>query len=74
MQGEDNLIVPLHAFPVMDTSMFPRKLMFQNKNIALGESYTHLLPLSTEYPVEFEFKITILQSHPSFQVHPLSGR
>ncbi|CAK8672316.1 unnamed protein product [Clavelina lepadiformis] len=72
-KGEENLLVPLHAFPVMDTSKFPRKLVFPSSGTILGESCSKILPLSSDCPVEFEFQITILQSHPSFKVEPLSG-
>ena len=27
-QGEENLIIPIHAYPVMDTSDFPEKISF----------------------------------------------
>lgn len=74
IQGEDNLVVPIHAFPVMDTSKFPPKLVFSDKGIVLGQNYTQVLPLFSYCPVEFEFEINILQSHPSFKVYPQSGR
>uniref|UniRef100_H2Z575 Abnormal spindle-like microcephaly-associated protein ASH domain-containing protein n=1 Tax=Ciona savignyi TaxID=51511 RepID=H2Z575_CIOSA len=72
-KGEENLIVPLHAFPVMDTSRFPRKLVFPQSGIRIGESSRKILPLYSHSPVEFEFQITVLQSHPSIVVSPLSG-
>uniref|UniRef100_F6W5C2 Abnormal spindle-like microcephaly-associated protein ASH domain-containing protein n=1 Tax=Ciona intestinalis TaxID=7719 RepID=F6W5C2_CIOIN len=72
-KGEENLIVPLHAFPVMDTSKFPRKLVFPQSGIRLGESCRKILPLRSHSPVEFEFQISVLQSHPSIVVNPLSG-
>ncbi|XP_078487466.1 cilia- and flagella-associated protein 221-like [Ciona intestinalis] len=72
-KGEENLIVPLHAFPVMDTSRFPRKLVFPQSGIRLGESCRKILPLRSHSPVEFEFQISVLQSHPSIVVNPLSG-
>jgi len=36
-QGEDNLVVPIHAFPVLNTSEFPKFIDFSL--VPLGEMY-----------------------------------
>lgn len=72
-KGDENLIIPLHAYPVMDTSEFSKKLVFPTKSVILGETQTQTLPLKSACPVDFEFQLTVAQSHPAFTVHPLSG-
>lgn len=72
-EGEENIIIPLHAYPVMDLSGFPKKLVFDTTSSKLGETRRKLLPLRSPCPVDFEYQITILQSHPALSVHPMSG-
>jgi len=37
LQGEDNLMVPIHAFPVLNTSEFPKFIDFSL--VPIGETY-----------------------------------
>ncbi|XP_029201287.2 LOW QUALITY PROTEIN: cilia- and flagella-associated protein 221-like [Acropora millepora] len=70
-KAEENLIVPIHAYPVMDTEGFPREVHFPS--VPLGESVTHVVPLKCSIPVDFEFTLSYIQLHPSFTVSPMSG-
>ena len=72
-KGEENLIVPLHAYPVVDTSDFPKKIVFAPRQVILGDSTSKKFSLSSHCPVSFEYQISVLQSHPSFSVQPLTG-
>lgn len=72
-KGDENIIIPLHAYPVMDVSSFPRKLIFEPTEVALGKTIKKVIPLRSHCPVDFEFQITIVQSNPALTVQPLSG-
>lgn len=72
-EGEENIIIPLHAYPIMDLSGFPEKMVFDTASTRLGKTRRKLLSLKSPHPVDFEYKINILQPHPSFTVKPLSG-
>eukprot|EP00731_Ephydatia_muelleri_P007799 Em0004g137a len=68
---EENLLVPIHAYPVLRTDQFPRNFRFPA--VPIGQHKTKTFCLQSDVPVAFEFKITFLQSHPTFTVQPLSG-
>ncbi|XP_067929901.1 cilia- and flagella-associated protein 221-like [Watersipora subatra] len=69
--GEDNLVIPIHAYPIMDTSEFPAQLKFPLTNI--GQRRTHTFTLSCRVPVDFEFQLTKVQDDEAFTVTPLQG-
>ncbi|XP_068715346.1 cilia- and flagella-associated protein 221-like isoform X1 [Montipora foliosa] len=70
-KAEENLIIPIHGYPVMDTDGFPREVHFPS--VPLGEKVTHVIPLKCSIPVDFEFTLSLVQLHPSFTVTPMSG-
>ncbi|CAH3130560.1 unnamed protein product [Pocillopora meandrina] len=70
-KAEENLIVPIHAYPVMNTDEFPREVHFPS--VPLGEKITKVIPLKCDIPVEFEFTLSYVQLHPAFTVEPMSG-
>ncbi|XP_033097701.1 cilia- and flagella-associated protein 221-like [Anneissia japonica] len=70
-KGDNNLLVPIHAYPVMNISDFPQIVRFPPTPIS--QSKTQVFPLRCNAPIDFEFLITYLQPHPSFQVEPLKG-
>lgn len=72
-EDSDSIIIPIHAYPIMDLSSIPRKVVFQPSTVSLGKSERRLLPLRSFCPVDFEFHITVAQSHPALKVQPLSG-
>ncbi|XP_062866472.1 cilia- and flagella-associated protein 221 [Trichomycterus rosablanca] len=70
-KGDENLLVPVHAYPVIDDLHMPSRISLPT--VSLGQSATHVFPLSCSFPVDFEFQVHCLQSHEAFSINPLSG-
>ncbi|XP_067117055.1 cilia- and flagella-associated protein 221 [Osmerus mordax] len=68
---EDNLVIPVHAYPVIDDLHIPPHISLPA--VPLGERICHVIPLSCSCPVDFEFQVFVLQSHKAFSVDPLTG-
>lgn len=70
-KGEENLVIPIHAYPVMSTEDFPSQLVFPP--VPVGHRMMKCLPLRCNVPIDFEFQLTITQPHSAFNVDPMSG-
>ncbi|XP_073503665.1 cilia- and flagella-associated protein 221 [Phyllobates terribilis] len=70
-KGEETLLVPLHAYPVMDLLDFPSHVSLSS--VPLGRSALHILRLCCRCPVDFEFCIVCSPLHKDFTVSPSSG-
>lgn len=68
---EENLIVPIHAYPIMSREHIPEYIRFTN--VPVGYKKSKLLPLKNESHVSFEFRIVVLREHETFTIEPLSG-
>ncbi|PAA64110.1 hypothetical protein BOX15_Mlig034468g1 [Macrostomum lignano] len=68
---KNNLIIPIHAYPVLGYNEFPKQVKFPP--IPVGYRRTQIIPLRSRAPVEFEFEIKITHPNPVFTVEPLSG-
>ncbi|CAM9368319.1 unnamed protein product [Ectocarpus fasciculatus] len=67
----ENLLVPLHAYPVMNDVIFPERLDFGVR--ALGETVRRVVKMVCKVPIQFEFEIEVTKSHPHFKIGPLRG-
>lgn len=70
-EGSDPVVVPIHAYPVVNTAEFPTAIDFGK--CSLSESMCKVVPLSSSVPIEFEFELRIIKPSAFFEVSPLSG-
>jgi hypothetical protein len=70
-QDDQNLLVPIHAYPVMNTAKFPSHVRFPTTPV--GRTRNKTLTLECDVPVDFEFQLTALQHHPAFVITPMRG-
>jgi len=69
-EGGNNLVIPLHAYPVLDMSSFPKQVSFSNTPVC--KSVFKKIKLTSPVPVDFLFKLQYT-GHPSLSVVPSSG-
>ena len=70
-QDDQNLLVPIHAYPVMNTAKFPSNVRFPTTPV--GRTRNKTLTLECDVPVDFEFQLAVLQHHPAFVITPMRG-
>jgi hypothetical protein len=71
LNDSQNLLVPIHAYPVMNEVTFPSRLDLGA--CPLAETMTRVLKLECNVPIQFEYKIDILEEHSDLTISPLSG-
>ncbi|XP_063068004.1 cilia- and flagella-associated protein 221 [Engraulis encrasicolus] len=70
-KSEENLLIPIHAYPVIDDLDIPSHVSLPA--VSLGQSVSYEIPLSCSCPVDFEFEVFCLESSEAFSIQPLSG-
>ena len=70
-QGDHNLLIPIHAYPVMNTAKFPQSVTFPPTPI--GQTRSKTISLRCDVPINFEYELSFLQIHPAFNASPMKG-
>lgn len=70
-KGEENLLIPVHAYPVIDDLHIPPHIDLSA--VPLGHSVCHTIPLRCSCPTDIEFQVLVIQPHEAFSIHPLTG-
>ena len=68
---DDDLLVPIHAYPVLNVIEFPSTLNFGS--CPLAESAVKHIDLKCSIPIQFSFELDIIKPHPYFSITPLKG-
>lgn len=71
----DKIVIPIHAFPVINSlkdELLP-SLIDMGKHRKVGQTYTKHIEIESNCPVNFEYKIEIVEPHPDIMVSPLAG-
>ena len=72
-EGE-NLIVPMHAFPIVNNetdTLLPSLVEMGKVNV--GDTFSKSLSVECTTPVNFEYQIEWIKPHPDILVEPLQG-
>jgi hypothetical protein len=65
------ILVPLHAYPVLNKLEFPRNINFGEA--PLCEPQVRVLRLRASIPVDFTFELEVTRPHPYFTIEPTEG-
>jgi len=71
----DKILIPIHAFPVINSKkdvLFPTYLDM-GKHLRVGETYTEVVTIESNCPVNFSYDIEVVKAHPDIEVEPLHG-
>eukprot|EP00943_MAST-04B_sp_MAST-4B-sp1_P004451 g4451.t1 len=68
---EENLLIPIHAYPIANDVFFPEFIDFGKA--ALLDKSTKIIKLTCKVPIQFEYEITIVKPNSDFEVTPLKG-
>mmetsp|Transcript_35904 Transcript_35904/g.83232 ORF Transcript_35904/g.83232 Transcript_35904/m.83232 type:complete len:1012 (+) Transcript_35904:171-3206(+) len=69
-EGE-NILVPIHAYPVMNQVEFPKWVDFGQ--CELSATHRKVFSLECNVPIQFEYELTIEKHHSDFKVFPMRG-
>ena len=71
----DKILIPIHAFPVINSKqdeLFP-SFIEMGKALTIGKSYQKKLQIESNCPVNFEYMIKVTKPHPDISISPLVG-
>lgn len=71
----DKILIPIHAFPVINSKqdeLFP-SFIDMGKACSIGQSYHKQLQVESNCPIDFEYQIEVVKPHPEMHVSPLLG-
>lgn len=72
----DKILIPIHAFPVINSSYPDQipKLIDMGQKCRLGGTYENKIVIQSNTPVTFEYEILVVKSHPEIMItSPLIG-
>jgi hypothetical protein len=85
---DDNLVIPLHAYPTVAPKSGPKMMartlpkeqpeffpvkVDMGRNCPLARTTHKSVPIICNVPVDFEFSINVLTPHPDMELEPLEG-
>ncbi len=70
-KGDENLLIPIHAYPITSAYDFPTKYSFPKTPV--GKSVTKSFNMRSTAPIEFEYLIEVTEYNPAFRIEPLEG-
>lgn len=68
-----NLILPIHAYPIMNPKKPYMPPLIDLGKIVIGETQTKVINLECTVPVEFDFEFKFLKYHQDVSISPMSG-
>lgn len=71
----DKLLIPIHAYPVINTnkdSLLPVEVNMGD-GCKVGQSYKKAFSIDSNCPINFEFQIKDILPHPDIRVTPIQG-
>ncbi len=67
----ETILIPMHAYPVLNKLEFPRTLSFGF--VPLCEPRKKIIQLACSIPVDFSYEIEVTQPHAYYSIEPLGG-
>jgi len=67
----ETLLIPLHAYPVLNKLDFPRSCSFGF--VPLCEPRRKVVTLTCSIPVDFSYELEVVEPHAYFHIEPVSG-
>nr|XP_054768030.1 cilia- and flagella-associated protein 221-like isoform X1 [Lytechinus pictus] len=69
-QSTENLVIPVHAYPVMMAD-FPEIVKFPPTPVS--QRSRKVIPIKCNIPLDFEYQLKFIQPHPAITITPMSG-
>lgn len=69
----ENLLLPLHAFPVLNAAQHTFPSLVDMGAVAVGQRASKRVQMVCDVPVQFEYRLSVLNQNPDFCVFPLQG-